>query len=677
MASILKPGLYRGVVKDFNPQNNTLKVQVRDQNITVPCLWAAGLISGMLGFKTTYYPNLKTEVVLWWPENDSVGYVVGTVPATMIDPGMQRRTATGGAPADDYSSLQSFHKRNAQNNRIYNGHKPVVDLTAGEFDMSNWLGVGITMLRNMASIQAGDLARVECHILDDMVRIISDTFRQYTAFGDFEIYNDGGKLNVVWNGTSQDFEAWGNRTSTDPKAPIPSRADVGDNLLTPDGTDAGRWRFTQYIGWLGNFIHLYVTDPVNQLGKIAADQVRAGKFHAHVNNDGSFILQSVADIVLEKVVAIPVPIPIRTPDDTQGNLSDNTSTVEPKIWQPSNAGNMFEMVFQLREYARWLNNSYSLSRFGQQTRDYRIPSEAESVTGQAGIALRYATIRIYRDGSIQTVDAYGNVITTTQTGIQVSTPKDFLIQAGGSVNVIAGRDINMVARQNVNIDAVTAAVRIKAQTAMMFFCAAGNIIYEAAAAFLHKFIGTITANNTVTIFPTGNIESLGSMISELVITGDLIAGATGSGSGTVTSLNMQCAKVTANEVHGLKVFQTNPPIDSNGTWPDAETAVPAINPVSIQVMSIGDTYQRQTNYGVGQLYKTLTQQMLDKGDIATTGTVWNFSDNAADGRGPTWPGNVQELTTSSGDKLNSPTSSTTFSEQPAALSAQAVSIKTA
>ena len=376
--SQLPPTLYEGVVVGNMMPNNIIRVRLVKYGRDVDCVWAASIVSGLLGFKTSYVPPKKTPVIVWITGTDT-NYIVGSQPLQLTDTNNQSRTVTGPGAPDNHAN-QIFSSRNSTALKMFASQKPPVDLVEGEIDVSNLLGVGLTLLRNMASIQSGDLARVECCLLDDMVRVISDTFKHYSAFGDYKISNDGGKLNVVWHGTSHDHEAWGNKNKGDAKLSPNSKGD-NLNLNTVNGaTDDGRWRFSQYVGWLGNFVNIFVTDPVNAMGQILEGQYRSGKARIHVNDDGSILFQSVADIVLEKVIRIPVPNPLRLEDDPNGNRSDQVLQGQNNLstWKPSDSSNIFEMAFQLREYARWLNNSLSLGRFRQMNLDYEVPTEAQT-----------------------------------------------------------------------------------------------------------------------------------------------------------------------------------------------------------------------------------------------------------------------------------------------------------
>lgn len=638
--------LYKGIVTGSVLPNNLVTVKVDGLNITVQALWAAGIFSGLLGFKTSFLPPINTSVILLFTGED-IAYIIGCHSGITIDPGNQARASVD--PDANYHSSQTFAVRNSKKAPVMAAQKPPIDLAEGEFQIDNMLGVGLTFLRNLASMQAGDLARVECHILDDMVRIISNTFRHHSAVGDCKIFNDGGKLNAIWRATSHDHEALGLLRKTDAKAEFTKNNPDKVDFTNVDGfADEGRWRFQQYVGWLGDFINIFVTDPVNAIGRLASDQLKSGKFRCHVNNDGSLLVQSVADIVLEKVVRIPVPVEIRRENDPNGNRTDDSVRGNEflKTWKPS-SNNIFEMVFQLRDYARWLNNSYSLGRFRQLDRDYRVPTEAEtpspdvnssepdrlSVNGStSNWSLAYSSIRIYRDGSIQTVDAYGNSFTSTKTGIQISSTRDILIQAAGSINLVAGRDLNLLARKNVGITAITEKVRIKAETGLQMLTRAGNVLLETVNNFVVKLVGNLNVNNAVHLGRDGSINALGT-VSGLRFAADL----------------------------------TMP----NGEGPHLGHIFPG-GPI---VPVVTDEFKFQDNYDPDSLYETISQQMIRQGD-QTANVTWNFDDNAIGGKGSPWPGaGKQHKVYNGGQNLSSPSSQSSFTNTPSSMTDTAIQIK--
>ena len=602
--------IYVGVVREVYYPNNTCDVTLDGIDVTASgCVWAAGVLSGMFGFRTSYLPPPKTKVLVVFTGQYPV-YIIGCCPGPIVDPENHARPAVDSE--ESYHNSQTFSHIRSKDSLLYASQKPPVDLTEGEFQLDNLLGVGLTMLRHMAKLQAGDLAAVECHVLNDMVRIISDTFKHYTAFGDYSIVNDGGKLNVEWHGTAHDHEAWGVKRPQDPKAPL-----SGENRVDPNGaegfTDDGRWRFSQYIGWLGNFIHVFVTDPVEQIGRLAEDQIRAGKFRAHVGQDGSVLVQSVADIVLEKVVRIPVPIRIRPQGDPKGNRSSDTisSTDGLKTWQPSDKDNLFEMVFQLREYARWLNNHAAFDRFRMEDKEFKVPTEAETPapkrdggepdredankTAVDNWQIAYATIRIYRDGSIQTLDAYGNSFTSTKTGIMISSTTDIMLQSAGSINLVAGQSINLLARKDIGISATTGGLWLRASTKLQLLCQLGNVVVDTLQNGWLKIMGGLNVNNKASIDKAGEINA----------------------TGNVTALQLAASSTNGpfgDHPHFFHIFQGQPAV---------ETVV--------------DQFDYPGSYAGQPLYETLSQQSLKTSESSSNG-LWDFTDNAVPGKGSPWPG---------------------------------------
>ncbi len=641
----MEKGIHKGVVIGNLMPNQLVMVKPDGKFEALPCIWAAGILSGLLGYKTSHLPSLKTRVLFLYT-GEQVSYVLGSYSDTIPVVGLDRGLTDHNAPA--VGDLQSHTTQRADNSRMAAGASPPIDLMEGELNLDNLMGVGVSLLRHLSSLEAGDLARVECHLLDDLVRIISKNFKHHSAFGDFKITNDGGKLGVEWQGTSLDHEAWGERNPRDQKAQLDQFGDNVDMAETADGyNDDGRWRFSQYVGWLGDFVNLFVTDPVNAIGQLAQDQFRAGKARVHINNDGAVLVQSVADIVLEKVVRIPVPIRIRREEDPQGNRSDDTVRNPDQLaqWKPSDSGNLFEMAFQLREYARWLNNLHSLSRFRQMSRDFQVPTESatpvpdlnsseddkQKVNGAVNNwRIAYSCIRIYRDGSIQTVDAYGNSFLSTKTGIQVSSTKDILLQAAGSVNIVAGRDINLLAQQNVGITAVQDTLRLKAKNGIWLLVEAGKFIVEfiqAGVAFFKN--GTLNVNNVASVDVDGNTNV----------------------TGILSALQVEAASTMIADDHGGHIFPGFP-----------------------FVVSLSDNFSFQSDYGGDQLYQTEAQASLTRNE-QTSSSSWDFAGNVVAGKGSPWPGQgKQEKKTTGGQNLSQP-SAATPGAAPAAMTSSSITMK--
>lgn len=662
-----KPGVSNirpGVVIGTRLPGQVVEVRLEGDGEVVRCVWAAGIMCGLLGFRLSHVPTINTRVLVLHSgmEHD---FIVGTLPALIVD-GVQPDRKLTGEGAADYTTTAPFTSRQDPNETGYTDHRPPVDLVEGEIDLSNLQGVGLSLLRHMASLQAGDLARVECHLHDDLVRIISDAFKHYTAFGEHSITNDGGRLNVVWHGTSREHEAMGRMRETDPLVKLKDGDTVDQTDVDPEKDD-GRWRFSQYVGWLGNFVNMFVTDPVNQIGKLAEDAFRSGKARVHVGNDGAILLQSVSDIVLEKVVRIPVPVPLRREDSADGNRTDDPAANYDflKAWQPSDQGNVFEMAFQLREYARWLSATHSLARFRQLNREWRVPTELQTPapslsadetdrrqanlpTASASVAawrLAYSAIRIFRDGSIQTVDAYGNSITSTKTGVLFDTPRDFTFVAGGSFNVLAARDINLVAQKDVGITAAKGAIRVKAETALQMFVKAGHAVIETTGTYLLKLIGAFKIGTRMDVSKEGDMILRGTLhAATAYVQGDVIA---------------------------RYMAHATPMAGPYNHYNHVGIAGPPPMPVG-QVVQ--DEFKFPTSHPGESLYEPYGQQMLRRGELGGT-TAWNLLDNAVEGKGAPWPGSRLWKQADGGTSLNTPSTDPAPAAKPQPLTSVPVVVR--
>ena len=627
--------------------NYVVLVRPDGQFSDISCLWACGIVSGLLGFKTSYLPPAKTRVSFYYT-GQQYSFILGSYSGTM--PMLNLDTAATDYNGDRAGDQKTHTTQQSDSTRTAAAQAPPIDMVEGEIDISNLMGVGITLLRHMASIQASDLARVECLLLDDIVRIISQNYRHHSSFGDFKISNDGGKLNVQWDGSSLDHEAWGVENPGDAKAKLENHNDHVNMTDNVDGyTDDGRWRFSQYLGWLGDFINVFVTDPVDALGRLAADQLRSGKARVHINNDGAVLIQSVADIVLEKVVRIPVPIRLRREEDPKGNRSDDSLRNQDQLAQWNPTGSLFEMAFQLREYSRWLGNMHSLARFRQMDRDFKVPTEKETPEPKLMSAEQdklnvnkvgneqvnnwrfgYACYRIYRDGSVQHVDAYGNSYTSTQTGIQISTTQDLLLQAAGSINIVAGRDINLLAKKNVGITAIEERIRLKAELGIWCLVQTGKFIVDfinVGVAFFRN--AKLNVNNVLSTSVGGNLEV----------------------AGVVTGIQVAAVQTLVEGHHDGHVYPGFPAPDSSE-----------------------DKFNFQESYGSVDLHQTHTQSTLDRGEQASSGS-WALAGNSVSGRGAPWPGEAPtEKKSTGGQDLNQP-SEVAATARPATLAPADIVLK--
>lgn len=482
-ASLPSALLDTGFIVQSFPDRETYTVQsTSTQQYLQGCASiVGGIFAPFFGFKTHIRLAVGTKVLIL---NTSPALILSCVPSEPANEksGNLNRVTTGTADIEDLGS---------DDLKVDNIHHSVPkDMLEGEYSISNALQVGIRFLTHLVKMQAGERAKVECFLLDDLVRIVSGSFKHISAFGDHEIFNDGGRLNVRYSGTSYEHEAAGVLKPKDPRM----QAGASGVLPSTPLTETGRWRFSQFIGYMGDFIHMFVTDPGAALGELA--QSRAGKFHAHVNQDGSLVVQSVADIVFERVTRITVPEEQHRPGDPEGNKLDGFAAPDTKFldtWTVD-AQKPWKLAYHIRDYARWLNSYHAYARFKQQDKDWTVPTEAGSPKPSYGCGeddkdaaipekqreprITYSCIRIFRDGSQLMLDGYGGCIMQAGGCTIVSAPIDVRIEAGRNVSITAGRNVFVKAHRNMELIAVTGAFIAKARTRFAAFCEQGTILLK-------------------------------------------------------------------------------------------------------------------------------------------------------------------------------------------------------
>jgi hypothetical protein len=107
-------------------------------------------------------------------------------------------------------------------------------------------------------LKSSPMSQIRTHQLQDLVEIISSTYRHLTSMGDLRIQNDGGKTSLIWR-------AGANQTET--------------------GANAGHWTIRLDVGATGDVFNFEVTTPEgNTLAKV------------HMSGDGRLELTGVSGV---------------------------------------------------------------------------------------------------------------------------------------------------------------------------------------------------------------------------------------------------------------------------------------------------------------------------------------------------------------------------------------------
>ena len=386
------------------------------------------------------------------------------------------------------------------------GAKPA-DLVDGELVLSTPSGVGLEILSNLSRLKASDLAFIETFVPDDMVRIMSMNYEHLHAAGEMKIVSNQGFVDQVT--TISDTEK---HALNSPEGNLKFKAS-GKNALTlgkDDNTDYyldGKWLLTDFKGKLGNVISGWIQCPESFIA-LEKDSYysncESGRARYHFNQDGSIVFQSLGDIILEKVVCIPVPKLNKTRLDEIYEISKRELQCYAE-WvsedKPS-VSSYQQNVYKIRDYARYLTNYLTLSEFRAQEAAGRIviPTDQQMTTVMPSVGasedshninegayhqiwdnyLVYSTARftIMRNGDVVITDNTGNSISMNIDGVKICSATNLELHAAGWINMYAGQDINILARQNVEISAVMRGVLIKANRWLEAFCWKGPAVFQ-------------------------------------------------------------------------------------------------------------------------------------------------------------------------------------------------------
>lgn len=371
------------------------------------------------------------------------------------------------------------------------------DLLEGEAELSNLFGVSMSFLTTLIKMKAGDRAMVECHLINDMVRIISSQYRHFSGMGEDLIF-DHGRPTMERSWSSYRHELMNQLKQGTPVAPLSGDGVKESDMSAERVSAVGRHRFLEYIGFAGDFIHSFVTDPPETMVKMTLEHAdtckRSGKSWEHRGADGSYLIQSVADIRLERVVRIPVPVRVASHEDeavTKARQYDKLNEAYLKLFEfgKMDDKSAYRQAYQLRVYSRWLSRFHAFARMLQMPGEYKMWSESDtpkpSWTNAEDDKTRanprveyydaYACICILRDGSITMHDHYGSSVVMSNGNLQLSAARHLDLEASGDIRMIAGGSILTKARRNIEFNATDGGIIFSSYAWFKVMCEKGSV----------------------------------------------------------------------------------------------------------------------------------------------------------------------------------------------------------
>jgi len=491
-AAALKPGsVYNGtVIARQSDGAYTLQCDQPNQRVEGAAL-AAPIFGGLMGLNVKCHVPPGTVVKFAY---GSPSVIYATIPAANADAkNAKSRSLVWGPDADEAIGLSDLFSDAAE------------DLLEGETEITNLFGVAMEFLTTMIRMHAGDRASVECHLINDMVRLISSQYRHVSGLGE-ELIFDHGRPTRERTWSSYRHEVLGVLKTRDPLAALKGDEVDRDKVAEARVTAMGRSRFLELLGYAGDFIHQFVQDPPATMIRMmeesspgADDGAKsgAGKSWIHQNSDGSIIMQSVADIRFERVCRIPVPVRFgnhEDPEITKNREYEKLDEAGRRLlklpsFTEADRGSVFQLAYHIRSYSRWLSRVHSFARVLQLSSEYKVPTEAGSpvpswTNGEkdksdenAGTVYyeTYSCMTMTRDGSIVMHDGYGGSVVMSNGNIQISASRHLDLECAGDMRLVAGGSIFMKALRNIEISATGGGLVLHGYAWLKGLCEKGTL----------------------------------------------------------------------------------------------------------------------------------------------------------------------------------------------------------
>lgn len=495
----LIPGqVYFGQVASVDISTRTMTVLARGKVLT-RCVFAAGSLASFFGVDMVCLPPIGAEVLLVYMGGKHPSVVVSSLGSLFPTP-KKARPVVAGTREDPAGKQEAFKVgRPKEVLKVQNNQPLPQDMVAGELEMNSGLGPTIRLLQNFTQIAASDAAKIEAHIYNDMVRIVDNYFVHHSCGGDELIWEAGGTCTKEEHFTSYLHEAEGKIAAEDPLMEEELGNFCYDPVESVDNpySDTGRWRLSNYYGFLGDMIHRWVTTPTEVASNIMEESFRAGQYRSWVGSDGTLCIQAAGGVQIEVTQTIVIPAILKSWNDPEFDMAKALDDLDDeflKIWgKGPKWDDMMAAVWQLRYYSKYLTLWHSLARFRQlQRKGYceipkesdipdRTPVAAEEDKTQANPACDatmpttgHAILSMDTAGSIALVSQANTSIVMSNGSIQIACPGNLDIKAGGTVT-IQGKHMSLRSAGIMEIVSLFGTLAMKARTGLKALCEAGLV----------------------------------------------------------------------------------------------------------------------------------------------------------------------------------------------------------
>ena len=460
-----------------------------------------------LGFKESILPQVGTNVLCFSSAKTGLATIIGQMPPLDAQPSK----ATAGLPTTSCAAipgspaLSPVHATNPDSlakARIFHNqlHHDVVQ---GEKVFANEFGVMLGLFQLMSVLKGSELAQVQCHFLDDLVRVVSHNFQHYSALGELNIFHDGQGINLEVGMTHNPAESTGVPQISQVEAtsgPIKDTQvnDTKTNFYTiTDERLKAIERLKVFVGKLGDFVNIMLTLPSGQpsvLNGKPPTSYDSGLLQLHAGLDGFLIVRSVKGIALEKTNWIRVPTRIRVPEDPDGDDGASLKYPDRKDFEFDNTITAEETAFlyylQLKDYLAYVEENLNYSNFEAQTedfvtngdfskeRDLRTVTFVDPSTGATFLRKR-SLVALMPNGGVSMSDAWGSAITMEGGNIYIQPAKDLIVQPLGDLVAKVGGNVSIAANKELDLSSTNGGLRVKTSKAQYLYSKDSGIVLQA------------------------------------------------------------------------------------------------------------------------------------------------------------------------------------------------------
>lgn len=490
--------VYPGMVIGIDPLTRKLNVTT-DINCDIEdCVLMSDSLAAIMGFEQLGMPEIGTRIIVLYTPTQS--YVLSGIAAAVDVPAVYSVPAGGYIDTCTLDDGALGVRRSETGKTVSGGGTPSRDLVPGEKEYSNNMGVWLRLLTNFAQMSAGELAKVEVGLINDMVRIVDSYFVHHNVGGDTMIWS-GGRCNYESHFTGYPHEAEGKESENSKLAEtkVDGIMDPEKSVESP-ASSTGRWRKSTYFGFLGDMIHTWVTDPTKVLSTYADGAARAGKYRCWVGADGQLMVQSVCGVHVEVSPYVIVPEVKYNWNDPEFDIEKAFNEFNKKfllLWETANDdwADMTVSCWQMRDWAKYITHWHSLERWrGMEDSGYckveaGFASDPTCKEKDKADVNNDKVDKAYTGKAIFSMDPSGSIsvisygsdkypgtssVILNQGNVQIASSGNLELNCAGDLSITA-KNISMKAINHVEISAIAGALWLKARTAWNALCEAGRM----------------------------------------------------------------------------------------------------------------------------------------------------------------------------------------------------------